>query len=185
MLKTHTKLAYLMALFLSLILVITQVLVLPVNAQVGTNNGTIPVSAPISLPNGGTPGSTIKIYASGTKANNEYPLVALFVDYKYQTYFVVDADAYKGAIREYTYVLPYKVKSTQIQVGFVNDYYDPNSGADRNLFVDKITIDGQIYQSEDVTTYSKGSWVAGSAPCEGGYAKSEWLFCNGYFSYSN
>lgn len=52
----------------------------------------------------------------------------------------------------------------------------------RNLYVDKITVDGGVYESEDPETYSKG--VKTVFGCGKGYRKSEVLSCNGYFQYT-
>lgn len=78
------------------------------------------------------------------------------------------------------YRTSYSGNINEITLHFENDY---RSGSyDRNLRVDYIMVDNQIYQTEDPTIYSVGSWNS-STGCAAGYKKSEWLSCDGYFRY--
>ncbi|NNE00703.1 MAG: DUF4347 domain-containing protein, partial [Pirellulaceae bacterium] len=76
------------------------------------------------------------------------------------------------------------ISPSQVQVAFTNDLWDPANGIDQNLIVDSISIDGQIYQTEDPSVFSTGSWRIedGIVP---GYRESEVLNTNGYFQYSD
>lgn len=75
------------------------------------------------------------------------------------------------------------VDADQVRVVFTNDLYQPEIGIDRNLRVDKITIDGVIYETEDPEVYSTGTWLPedGVVP---GYRQSRTLHTNGYFQYA-
>jgi hypothetical protein len=118
--------------------------------------------------------STLSISAYGTKGNNVYPQMDILIDdKKVKTYTV------SGIKTDYNYVHPNALNAEQIKVRFSNDYYQPPD--DRNLFVDKITLNGFNYQTEANTTYSIGSW--NNEGCSPGFKKSEWLSCNGYFHY--
>ena len=71
----------------------------------------------------------------------------------------------------------------QVRVVFTNDLYRPSQDIDRNLIVDRITIDGVDYQTEAVGTLSTGTWNEGSV--EPGFYRSEVLHTNGYFEFAN
>ncbi len=69
----------------------------------------------------------------------------------------------------------------QIEIVFPNDYGVPGV-SDRNLYVDKITIDGATYETEAPTTWSTGTWTSPNG-CDDAYKQSESLHCTGYFRY--
>ena len=50
------------------------------------------------------------------------------------------------------------INADQVRVVFTNDLYDPPNGIDRNLRVDKITIDGVAYETESPEVFSTGTW---------------------------
>ncbi len=66
-----------------------------------------------------------------------------------------------------------------IRVAFTNNGMT-SSGKDKNLFVDKITVNGQVFESEDQSV-NTGSWNAAEGKCGG--TKSAWLYCGGYIEY--
>lgn len=76
--------------------------------------------------------------------------------------------------------LPEATKIEDVRVWFTNDAV--RRPYDRNLTVDYVELDGKRFESEDSSTLSTGSWTA-ALPCKPGFAKSETLFCNGYFQY--
>ncbi len=70
----------------------------------------------------------------------------------------------------------------QVQIAFTNDDLVDGS-LDRNLHVDKVMLDGVIYQTESPTVFSNGTWL----PIDGiqpGYRRSEVLHTNGYLQYA-
>jgi glucose/arabinose dehydrogenase len=81
-----------------------------------------------------------------------------------------------------SYTAASTVTASQIQVAFTNDLWNPSAGIDRNLIVDFIEVDGQVFQTEDPSVYSTGTWL----PADGivpGFRQSETLHTNGYFQY--
>ena len=50
------------------------------------------------------------------------------------------------------------------------------------LEIGGIKFGNTVYQSEAPSTYSDGSWAAGS--CAPGNKQSQWLHCGGYFKYA-
>lgn len=77
----------------------------------------------------------------------------------------------------YTYWSLEPVAIEQIKVAFVND------SSSNDLYIDKIILDGAVYESEAPATYSTGVYTSGKCQFEGGYFQSERLACNGYFQY--
>ncbi len=66
-----------------------------------------------------------------------------------------------------------------LRVVFDNDG-SSSLGADKNVNVDYVEVDGQRIETEDPSTLSLGSW---NGSCGEGYKQSEWLHCNGWFAY--
>lgn len=84
---------------------------------------------------------------------------------------------------DFAYQADETVTADQVQIAFINDLFDPANGIDRNLTVDKLSIDGLVFETEDPRVFSTGSWLPadGTVP---GYRLSETLHRNGYFQYS-
>jgi hypothetical protein len=155
-----------------------------------------PVSGPINptptpMPSTASPsatpttGSVIKIYATGTPANGVYPTMQLILNGRVaKTFTNVNGDPAVRPFTEYSYTIPVPVKITPdlVRISYTNDLR-VGVGNDRNLFVDKINIDGVDYQSERSTTYSTGSWNFSQKSCIPGRYQTEALVCNGYFEY--
>lgn len=57
-----------------------------------------------------------------------------------------------------------------------------NDGANRDVQVDYISVNGQVRQAED-QTYNTGVYQNGQ--CGGGNGRSEWLHCNGAIGFDN
>ncbi|KAA1258536.1 Inner spore coat protein H [Rubripirellula obstinata] len=75
------------------------------------------------------------------------------------------------------------INADQIRVVFTNDLYDPANDIDRNLIVDRITVDGLVYETEAPEVFSTGTWLSadGIVP---GFRQSETLHTNGYFQFA-
>ena len=74
------------------------------------------------------------------------------------------------------------VSANQVRVVFTNDLFDSANGIDRNLNVDKISIDGTDFETEAPSVFSTGTWRPedGITP---GFRQSQTLHANGYFQY--
>ena len=88
-----------------------------------------------------------------------------------------------GSYKDYIHDTERDLASANLRIYFTNDYYNRTTRADRNLFVDYITVDGVRYLSTDPSVYSTGTWQAGSG-CVAGYRQSIELDCNGYLEYT-
>ncbi|MEA3357015.1 MAG: carbohydrate-binding domain-containing protein [Patescibacteria group bacterium] len=118
-------------------------------------------------------GSRIRIYAEGTPFDGEYATMQLLIDNE-----VVRTFTNVGLYNFYDYTHGSFVTASQIRVKFANEKYDPASGQDRNLRVDKIVLDGVTYQTEDPSTSTNDC-------CPLTHGRAEWLCCpDGYFQYS-
>lgn len=72
---------------------------------------------------------------------------------------------------------------SQIRIEFINDVYEPDQNIDRNVRVDRIEVDGVVYQTESPEVFSTGTWLAedGIVP---GNRESEYLHADGYLQYN-
>lgn len=98
------------------------------------------------------------------------------------TFNDIGGDAYAGVFENYTVNLD-GVSVDDIRIEFTNDFFDEAAGIDRNLRVDKITVDGVDYETESPTVFSTGTWL----PADGvvsGFRENEFLHTTGYFDFS-
>jgi hypothetical protein len=143
----------------------------------------IPTVRPTSSPIVTGSGSKIEIYAAGIAARNIYPTMALRVNNHTVARFTdIKGNPDTRNFIKFEYTDPAKLQHNQIRVAFTNDYFNWFRRQDRNLRVDKIVLDGIIYESEAPGTYSTGTWASGDG-CSSGNKQSEWLHCRGYFQY--
>lgn len=77
----------------------------------------------------------------------------------------------------YTYRSDQPIRASQLRILFPND-----DGGDRDLRIDRITVNDTLYETEAPTTYSTGTWQQADA-CAAGFKEREWLNCTGYFAY--
>jgi len=93
-------------------------------------------------------GSTIVIRASGDIGVEE---LALQIDERDVEIFTVTQ-----SFEDYVFVADRNITADQIRVRFANDIFNPNQ--DRNLNVDFISIDGEVFESESSSTFSTGTF---------------------------
>lgn len=128
-------------------------------------------------------GSTLVVYAGSSPVNGVYASMDLYVsNVKVKTWTNVKADEVNLKPLPYTYNSPTKLTRSQIKIQYTNDATNSDRTQDRNLYIDKIVIDGVSYETEASTTYSTGVYTQ-SVGCIAGYKKSQLLSCNGYFQY--
>ncbi|WP_146415271.1 DUF4347 domain-containing protein [Crateriforma conspicua] len=95
---------------------------------------------------------------------------------------VATFDSVSTEFQDYTFDAT-GIDADQVRVVFTNDLYEPENGIDRNLIVDRITIDSTVYETESPEVFSTGTWL----PADGivpGYRQSETLHSDGYFQYA-
>lgn len=125
--------------------------------------------------------SNLVIYAAGTPVNGIYPDLDLYIqDKKVFEFKNIQGNPYSGNLVELIYSQESKVDIEDVKIKFTNDV--STAYEDRNLFIDKVSIDGIEYQIEDSNVYSIGSWSNDNG-CNGGFKRSQWLHCSGEFSF--
>lgn len=125
-------------------------------------------------------GSTITIYAAGRYGTED---IELFIAGMHVSTFTdIGGDYSDGIFEVFTYTHQSPVSSDHVQVHLVDT--SQGSAPGRNLRVDKISIDGQDFQSEGEYVYSTGTWTNIDG-CTPGLKQSEILHltCGGYFEY--
>ncbi len=128
--------------------------------------------------------STIDIYAAGQPALGIYPTMVLVIHGTIVKIFPSVEGNYKNyRFEKFSYTGLTQIFPSDVEIHFTNDYYDPQTKADRNLYVEKIVIDGHTYTTEAPTTFSSGG-RSSSQGCSQGYLKTDELECNGYFQYN-
>ena len=98
-----------------------------------------------------------------------------------QSYSMAGTNAANGQFGDFNYNVD-GIDVNSVRVRFTNDLFDPDNGIDRNLRVDFISVDGTVYQSEDPSVFSTGTWQPGGI--QPGFRQSEYLHGNGYFQYA-
>lgn len=123
---------------------------------------------------GGGGGSLIRIDASGDEGGEA---MELRIDGLTVASFTVT-----NATASYAWQAAETVAASRIRVAFTNDLYDPANSIDRNLNVDRIVVDGTIFDTTGPNVYSTGTWK----PADGiaaGFRESRTLHANGWFQY--
>lgn len=123
----------------------------------------------------------ITISAAGT-TNTE--IIELQIDGSIvATFENIGGSAYGGVTEDYTYDVD-GVSPDRIRVAFINDLVDPVTGEDRNVRIDKVTVDSVVLQTESPLVFSTGTYL----PSDGvvpGFRQNEFLHANGYFQYAS
>lgn len=124
--------------------------------------------------------SAVNIFAAGATGQETAQL--LIDDRVVAEFQNVGGDASSRNFYQLHYNSTDRLTADQISVRFANDLYDPDRGIDRNLFVDRITIDGATYQTENPATFATALW-RGAGVVSGNYQTEE-LNVGGQFDYS-
>ena len=124
--------------------------------------------------------SAVDVFAAGV-TNKE--TIELQIDGAVvQTWENVGGNADAAEFVQLTYNSEQDIDPGQLRIVFVNDQYDPSSGVDRNVRIDKIVVDGVTIETESTEVFSTGTWKLddGITP---GFRESEFLHTNGYFQF--
>ncbi len=88
--------------------------------------------------------------------------------------FEVDSTEFK----DYVFTGSKDLILNNIRLKYTND-----NGVNKDVVVDYIKMGGKVYQTEDASTYSTGTWQSSVQGCTGGFLKTQTLHCNGYFDF--
>jgi glucose/arabinose dehydrogenase len=128
-----------------------------------------------------TGGSTITIRAAG--ATGDEAMSLQINGQTVRTWNNVGGNYVAGQFQDFTYQAGTNVTADQIRIAFINDG-STASGADRNLRIDGITVDGVNYEAEAPEVFSTGTWID-PVGCVPGFQQSEFLHCGGYLEFSS
>lgn len=121
--------------------------------------------------------NVVRVFAAGATGTET---ISLLIDgATVSTFTNVGGNYNTGVFQTFTYNSPTPVTPDKVRVAFTNDGSTP-AGADRNVRIDAISINGVRYESEAPYVFSIGSGATGDP----GFAQSEILFVNGYFQYA-
>ena len=102
----------------------------------------------------------------------------------------VDGTAVQSwVVSETSSVFEYETEGTvtadQIQIAFTNDLYAPEQGIDRNLIVEELVIDEEVFQTDSSNVFSTGVWDSSAQAIVSGFGNGDTLHTNGFFQYSS
>ena len=126
--------------------------------------------------------STVQIYAAGGSGQET---LALRVDDQVVAEFTnVGGDASAREYIELEFETDQTITGGQVRIDFTNDAFDAATGLDRNLFIDRIVIDGVTHQTEGPSVFHTGLYENGgvSGP---GFLATETLNINGSIFFSD
>ncbi len=124
-------------------------------------------------------GSTFQIFAAGETGEER---VELQIDgATVATFNNVAGDEASRNFQTHSYTHPSAVSIDRVRIAFTNNGVAADGG-DRNLWVDKLVLDGTTYEAEADDTFSVGSFLPGLG-CTEGTLQTETLYCDGYFEF--
>lgn len=139
--------------------------------------GTLHTNGYLQFAEPGEPtGSVIEITARGSTGAEQMQLLIDGVA-------VATFDEVSSEGDVYAYRAATAVTADQVRVAFINDLFDPVAGTDRNLTVDRIAIDGRVFETEAPGVFSTGTWRDGEGLGQG-FGRGDTLSANGYFQYA-
>ena len=124
--------------------------------------------------------ATVSVHAAGEVGQEAFNLI--IGDQIVQTFDRVRGDHINRDFQVFTHETIGDVSADMVKVEFFNDFTNPKVDVDRNLFVDKIVIDGVSYETEADTTFSTG-YFQGDTFSGPGFLQTEELNVNGTFHF--
>ena len=126
--------------------------------------------------------STVQIYAAGGSGQEA---LNLLVDNQVVAQFSnIGGDASAREYVELEFETAEVISGGQIGLQFTNDLFDPATGLDRNLFIDRIVIDGVTHHTEGPSVFHTGLYLNGSFSGPG-FFNTETLNTNGTIFFSD
>ncbi len=99
---------------------------------------------------------SLVVVARGTSCLGVWPRMEVWIaGVRVQVFDVTSAD-----FAEYVVDLPPGLRASRVDIAFVNDAWRPDLGQDRNLYLDRIVVNGQVFGARDagaVTDYGIGA----------------------------
>ncbi len=89
---------------------------------------------------------SLSVVARGSVCLNIWPIMEVWIAGKRVQSFQVDSTE----LRTYTVTAPLGLDATSVDIVFANDAYRPDLGQDRNLYLDRIEVNGRTISARDV-----------------------------------
>lgn len=124
--------------------------------------------------------SSVEIFAAGETGTEAFNL--LLDGNVVQTFDSVGGDFESRDFERFVFDSNDPITADRVEIEFINDNFDANTGRDVNLFVDKIIIDGTTFEAEDSETFHTGLIDNGEFVGPG-FLQSEVLNVNGRISF--
>ncbi len=122
------------------------------------------------------------VYLGGTVASGVGPTAELYIKDKFVTrWYNIRANAQERQFVQKRYTTSNKFGISDVKIKYIND--KQTNYQDRNLVVDKVVLNGIVYQVESEKVYATGVKNV-NGKCVSGNHRTEWLHCNGYISFS-
>ena len=125
--------------------------------------------------------STVEIIAAGTLGGEQ---LQLQIDGAAVQTFTADAGAESRNFQSFFFETDQTITADDVRVEFLNDFFDPDSGADSNLVVDAIVVDGNRFETEGPGVFSTGTFLDADG-IQPGFRQSETLHANGFFQFAD
>ncbi len=124
-------------------------------------------------------GTRVEIRAAG--ATGEEAMALQIDGQTVATFEDLDGDYARRGFVTYAFDSPSDVEIDQIRILFTNDGTTAQ-GADKNIRVDSVSLNGVTYEAESTNVLSTGTWLSDGG-CRPGNKASEFLHCGGYLQF--
>ena len=124
--------------------------------------------------------STVQIFASGTQGGEQ---LQLQINGAVAETFEIGVGTNILNDQVFTFETPDTITADDVRIVFLNDSFNANTGADSNLIVDAISVDGVRFETESNNVFSTGTFSGNGI--QPGFFQSETLHSNGFFQYSD
>ena len=125
--------------------------------------------------------STVQIFASGTQGGEQ---LQLQIDGNVAETFVIGVGTSILNDQTFFFETAETITADDVRIEFLNDSFNAATGADSNLIIDAIEVDGVRFETESSTTFSTGTFLNADG-IQPGFRQSETLHANGFFQYSD
>ena len=125
--------------------------------------------------------STVQIFASGTQGGEQ---LQLQIDGNVAETFEIGVGTNILNDQTFFFETADTITADDVRIAFLNDSFNAATGADSNLIIDAIEVDGVRFETESSTVFSTGTFLSPDG-VQPGFRQSETLHTNGFFQYSD
>lgn len=125
--------------------------------------------------------STVQIFASGTQGGEQ---LQLQIDGNVAETFEIGVGTNILNDQTFFFETPDTITADDVRIAFLNDSFNAATGADSNLIIDAIEVDGVRFETESSNVFSTGTFLSPDG-VQPGFRQSETLHTNGFIQYSD